>query len=94
MLMTMTDLLTVRHGLRPGDEVRVLKGEKFYAEPGKIVVVAEYPYHFVFKLTASRPQWGTGLYLTRMFSISKQSLWCGDAIVQRVSDGVYVGRGD
>lgn len=80
----------VKYRLNPGEEVRILKGVKLYAKPGKVVFIKEYPHHLLFEGTFEDGKEGYGVR-TRRFSINKSSLWCGYTKVQRVSDGAFVG---
>ncbi|MGN0364605.1 MAG: hypothetical protein ACI4E5_01530 [Suilimivivens sp.] len=80
----------VKYRLNPGEEVRILKGVTFYAKPSKVVFIKEYPNHLLFEGTFEDGKEVYGVR-TRRFSINKPSLWCGDAKVQRVSDGSFVG---
>lgn len=80
----------VRYGLTAGEEVRILKGVTFHAKPSKVVFVAEYPHDLLFEGTFEKGKEVYGIR-KRKFSISKASLWCGDALVRKVSDGTYVG---
>lgn len=80
----------VRYRLTEGEEVRILKGVTFHAKPSKVVFMKEYPHHLLFEGTFEDGKEVYGIR-THRFSINKPSLWCGDAKVQKVSDGSLVG---
>lgn len=80
----------VRYNLTAGEEVRILKGITFYAKPSKVTFIEEYPHHLLFEGTFEDGKEVYGVR-TRRISVDKASLWCGDAKVQKVSDGSFVG---
>ena len=80
----------VKYRLTAGEEVIIPKGVTFYAKPSKVVFIAEYPHHLLFEGTFEAVKEIYGIR-KRRFSVSKSSLWCGDAKVRKVSDGTYVG---
>lgn len=80
-------------GIRPGDEVMVIRGIKTYASPDKVTVAVVYPCHILLRMEfGDAPDRLSHVKTVRYVSVNRASLFCGDAELRRVFDGKCIGR--
>lgn len=72
----------LKFNLKPGDDVKIIKGKQFWGKPDYVKFVKEYPAHLLFESKFTSPV-DKSVSLLK-FSLSKASFICGDAKVKKV----------
>lgn len=75
--------------LKVGEEVIIVTGVMLYVTPVKVVIIGEYQYFIALRAFFKFRDPLTGEIKLNHYSVtvSKASIYCGDAILRKVSDG-------
>lgn len=78
--------------LKAGEEVTVSKGIRFYAAPVRVVMTGEYPHFMTFRAYFRVYDPFAGVYKINEHNVTvtKTDIYCGEAVLRRVSDGEAV----